>query len=397
RQILVNLLGNAIKFTEHGEVVLAVTAGADGQVTFTVSDTGPGIAPEVQARMFQKFEQADHSTTRRYGGTGLGLAICKELVGLMGGTISVDSQSGAGSRFVVRLPLAPAAAPPAPPQDRLRERHSHQLRILCAEDVRTNQIIIGALLEGMGHRVHIVENGLEALHALGSADFDMVFMDGRMPLIDGEQATRRIRAGGPGAEQVRDRRIPIVALTANASAPDRARYLAAGMDGFLSKPVDEAELYDVIKATIETLLADGRELRVADAAPVRDDSALAHQFGVAGTAAGEAAIIALPGLSPGQVKRIAQAFAQEAQRRLAQARAAIEAGDSAGAADAFHAIKGSAGYLSTPHLQQLAASLEALARAGQLGPGHAELARFELALGEALASLQAAGAASTAP
>ncbi|MET0858555.1 MAG: ATP-binding protein, partial [Telluria sp.] len=390
RQILVNLLGNAIKFTEHGEVVLAVTAGADGQVTFTVSDTGPGIAPEVQARLFQKFEQADHSTTRRYGGTGLGLAICKELVGLMGGTIAVDSTPGAGARFVVDLPLAPAAAPPASPHDRLPGRHSHQLRILCAEDVRTNQIIIGALLEAMGHRVHIVENGLEALQALGSADFDMVLMDGRMPLIDGEQATRRIRAGGPGAEQVRDRRIPIVALTANASAPDRARYLAAGMDGFLSKPVDEAKLYDVIETTIGTLLAGGRTLRAADApaAQLRDDTALARQFGVAG-------IIALPGLSPVQLGRIAQAFAQEAPRRLAQARAAIEAGDSAGAAEAFHAIRGSAGYLSNPRLRQLAGSLEALAHAGQLGQEHAELARFELALDDALASLRSAGEAST--
>jgi CheY-like chemotaxis protein len=243
----------------------------------------------------------------------------------------------------------------------------------------------------MGHRVHIVENGLEALHALGSADFDMVLMDGRMPLIDGEEATRRIRDGGPGAEQVRDRRVPIVALTANASAPDCARYLAAGMDGFLSKPVDEARLYDVIQATIDQLLARGCQLPAADAPPLVRDDALARQFGVDGIAAGPAAVIALPGLSPVQLGRVAQAFAQEAPRRLAQARTAMEAGDGAGAAEAFHALKGSAGYLSSPRVQQLAASLEALARAGDLVQVHGELDQFELALGETLAGLQGAG------
>ena len=200
RQILVNLLGNAIKFTERGEVLLAVRAGATAggttPVTFAVTDTGPGIAADVQARLFQKFEQADHSTTRRYGGTGLGLAICKELVGLMGGAIAVDSRPGEGSCFTFTLPLAAAAAPPPALADQPPERHAYQLRILCAEDVRTNQIIIGALLEAMGHQVRVVDNGAEALAALRDADFDMVLMDGRMPLMDGEQATRAIRAGG---------------------------------------------------------------------------------------------------------------------------------------------------------------------------------------------------------
>ena len=184
-------------------MLLAVRAGAPAggttPVTFAVTDTGPGIAADVQARLFQKFEQADHSTTRRYGGTGLGLAICKELVGLMGGTIAVDSRPGAGSRFAFTLPLAAAAAPPPALADQPPERHAYQLRILCAEDVRTNQIIIGALLEAMGHQVRVVDNGAEALAALRDADFDMVLMDGRMPLMDGEQATRAIRAGGDGA------------------------------------------------------------------------------------------------------------------------------------------------------------------------------------------------------
>ncbi|WLI91573.1 ATP-binding protein [Massilia sp. R2A-15] len=391
RQILVNLLGNAIKFTERGEVRLTVAAGPPvgslTPVSFAVRDTGPGIDPDVQARLFQKFEQADHSTTRRYGGTGLGLAICKELVELMHGSISVDSQPGAGSRFAFTLPLAAAAAPPETPQDPRRERHAYRLNILCAEDMRTNQIIIGALLETMGHRVHIVENGVEALRALASADYDMVLMDIRMPVMDGEQATRTIRVPRPGALKVRDPGIPIIALTANASAPDNARYIAAGMDGFLSKPVDDARLHEAIQQTIDKLLAAGRELPrtepAAPAAPAAPDTPPADPLH----------IVPLPGLSAAHMVSIARAFLAEAPRRVDQARAAIARGDQGAAADAFHAVKGSAGYLSSPRLQELASALEARARAGQLAMACPQFAEFEQALAHALASLRAASEA----
>jgi signal transduction histidine kinase/CheY-like chemotaxis protein len=375
RQILVNLVGNAIKFTERGEVLLAVSAGApDGAttpVTFAVTDTGPGIPAEVQARLFQKFEQADHSTTRRYGGTGLGLAICKELVGLMGGAISVDSRPGEGSRFAFTLPMAAGGAPLLAQADKAPERHAYQLRILCAEDVRTNQIIIGALLESMGHQVRVVENGVEALQALRDADFDMVMMDGRMPLMDGEQATRAIRTGGT----VRDPGIPIIALTANASSVDSARCLAAGMDGFLSKPVDDAKLYDVIESTIDVLRAGGRQLRpAAAAAPVH--------------------VVAQPGLSAAHIARIAQAFLAEGPRRLAQARSAIGAGDAAGAADALHALRGSAGYLSSPRLRDLAGALEDMANGGRLAQAGRDFGELERAMAQALGDLQPAAEAS---
>lgn len=377
RQILVNLLGNAIKFTEHGEVLLAVSAGAPAgnatPVTFAVTDTGPGIPPEVQARLFQKFEQADHSTTRRYGGTGLGLAICKELVGLMGGAITVDSRPGDGSRFAFTLPMAAGAAPPPAHAAQARGRHAYRLRILCAEDVGTNQIIIGALLEAMGHQVRVVENGVEALEALRDADFDMVLMDGRMPLMDGEQATRAIRAGG----SVRDSRIPIIALTANASALDCARCLAAGMDGFLTKPVDDAKLYDIIQATIDASLAAGRQLRSAGA------SAPVH-------------IAPRPGLSSAHMARIVRAFLAEGPRRLAQARSALGAGDAAAAADALHALRGSAGYLSSPRLRDLAGALEEMANGSQLAQAARSFGELELAMAEALADLQPAAETSNA-
>ncbi|MES2128979.1 MAG: 7TM diverse intracellular signaling domain-containing protein [Pseudomonadota bacterium] len=363
RQILINLLGNAIKFTEVGEVRLAVQAGVDGGLVFDVSDTGPGIAASVRERLFQKFEQADHSTTRRYGGTGLGLAICKELVRLMDGEIGVESREGMGSRFTVKLPLPAAGVPAHSAETKPRERHSHQLRILCAEDVRTNQIIIGTLLETMGHQVSMVENGLEALHALSTSDFDMVLMDGRMPLMDGEQATRLIRGGGNANSAVRDREIAVIALTANASEHDRQRYLAAGMNGFLSKPIDEWALFDQIDDIIATLLARGRRLRPA--APSEVELDLAAQFGVTeqvlGAAERPVQIVPLAGLSQRHMHRIAEAFLQEAPRRLDLVRQALEASDAQAAAAALHALKGSAGYLSSQELHTLSHKMELLA------------------------------------
>jgi len=296
RQILINLLGNALKFTANGEVLLEVRRARaaprrDGrsQIDFVISDTGPGIDAATLPRLFQKFEQADHSTTRRYGGTGLGLAICKELVELMGGTIGVESRVGIGSRFHFSLPLAEGSAPAA--HDRLAPRHARhacRLRILCAEDVRTNQIIIGTLLESMGHAVTIVDNGEQALRALGTDAYDCVLMDGRMPLMDGEQAARVIRDGGNAQFAIPDAQIPIIALTANASEHDRQRYLACGMDDFLSKPVDEALLFDKLDTVIDLLLARGHAL--PPALPAADD-ALARQFGLGGASGtpGEAA------------------------------------------------------------------------------------------------------------
>ena len=455
RQILLNLLGNAIKFTDGGEVQLRVTAlpavpgdgGGVAAIRFAVSDTGPGIAPATLSRLFQKFEQADHSTTRRYGGTGLGLAICKELAELMGGAIGVDSRIGAGSTFHVTLPLAPGAAPPADPLAApRRQRHAYRLSVLCAEDVRTNQIIIATLVEQMGHDIHLVENGLQALQALASANYDLVLMDGRMPLMDGEQAVRQIRAGGDLQHRVLDPTVPVIALTANASDLDRARYLAAGMDGFLSKPVDERLLFDQFEQTIARLLARGRTLRPASAEPAPplppeqappsgptppSDAELAAQFGVAPLAAepapgqaladpgqpappatGPAApatasarqspsdaacplqpetirILPLAGLSHKHLQRITQAFLDEAPRRMALVRRAVAEGNAAAATAALHALKGSAGYLSSSRLHELCHELEALAGAGALAPVVAALPELEQALQQACAELRA--------
>ncbi|MFM2085821.1 MAG: hypothetical protein RLZZ237_690, partial [Pseudomonadota bacterium] len=348
-------------------------------------DTGAGIDADTLPRLFQKFEQADHSTTRRYGGTGLGLAICKELVELMQGTIGVESRIGIGSRFHFSLPLAEGSAPlPDARQAPRQAHHACRLHILCAEDVRTNQIIIGTLLESMGHDVTIVENGDEALRALASGSYDCVLMDGRMPLMDGEQAARLIRAGGNASYPIPDARIPIIALTANASEHDRQRYLDAGMDDFLSKPVDEALLFQKIDAVIDLLLARGHALPPAIPAPASEpaleDDALARQFGLAETEGGAADddgllldlltqpvhILPLAGLSPQHLQRIAQAFLDEAPRRFDLARHAVHDGNASAAAAAFHALKGSAGYLSHPTLHSLCHQMETLASNGQL-------------------------------
>ncbi|MDP5240330.1 ATP-binding protein [Uliginosibacterium sp. 31-16] len=256
RQVLINLIGNALKFTEQGEISVGVRANppCNGrqQVLFSIRDTGIGIAAEEIPKLFQMFQQADTSTTRRFGGTGLGLAICRQLVEAMGGRISVFSTPGAGSTFEFDLQLAPGQAPPAAINAELPP-HQRKLHVLCAEDVRVNQLIIRTQLLRMGHSVDMVESGLAAIHALAGKDYDLVLMDGRMPEMDGADATRAIRTGGLPDAPVRNPAVRIVALTANASNEDREQYLASGMDDYLTKPIREAQLHAALTRTIELL------------------------------------------------------------------------------------------------------------------------------------------------
>ncbi|MET0267012.1 MAG: ATP-binding protein [Duganella sp.] len=259
RQVVVNLVGNGIKFTGRGQVLLSVArqnAQAGQGVVITVRDSGIGIEAEALGRLFQKFEQADAATSRKYGGAGLGLAICKHIVTAMGGRIEASSQPGVGSVFRVTLPLTrgvPVLAAEAP----LRRPHAASLAVLCAEDGITNQIILRELLSHMGHVITMVEDGLEALEALAARDYDLVIMDGRMPRMDGIEAVQKLRAGLHG---VRDAQLPVIALTANASPEERQRFLGAGADGFLAKPIDENALHGEIARHIDALLARGKPL-----------------------------------------------------------------------------------------------------------------------------------------
>lgn len=367
RQVVMNLVGNGVKFTEHGEVRLAATP-APGGVLLTVRDTGIGMDGEELRRLFQRFEQASAATSRKYGGAGLGLAICKNIVETLGGSIEVHSEPGAGSEFRVCLPLpagrpAPAAAHPAS----VRAPHAAKLAILCAEDGSTNQIILRELLADMGHAVTIAEDGLAALARLAERDFDLVIMDSRMPRMDGIAALRRLRAGQDG---VRNPAVPVIALTANAADDERRRFMAAGANGFLPKPIDEASLHAEI----------GRQIGLLTPSPDELDA----MFGVDGSQTPRPE-------APSAAARAA--FLSEAPRRLAAMRDGLAGGDAAAVSLHAHSLLGGAGYFGTAGLRMLCGRIEALADTGQL----ASLAPLVDALGTELAAVLAALPAAMQP
>ncbi len=245
RQVLLNLLSNGVKFTPSGSVELVVDLVRDERdetdlLLFEVTDTGIGIAPERQAQIFQAYMQEDVSTTRRFGGTGLGLSITRHLITLMGGRIWFNSTPGQGSRFSCTLPcrrearLAPPDTPATAAPSQQAERRSRASRVLLVEDHPANQKLATWLLQRQGHQVTLAENGAEALRLMKALAFDVVLMDVQMPVMDGLEATRRIRELERGRG---DRHHPIIAMTAGAIVGDREKCLAAGMDDYISKPI----------------------------------------------------------------------------------------------------------------------------------------------------------------
>ena len=259
RQILLNLLGNAIKFTQQGRITLAAkqVARTNGRavVLLSVSDSGIGMAPDKLERIFAPFEQADNSTTRRYGGSGLGLAICRRLVELMGGRIWAESQEGVGSSFHLELPFMvpepPALQQPTLPNESATGQSLRPLAILLAEDNQISSEFIVKLLERLGHQVTAVENGQKALERVGQQQFDVVLMDIQMPVLGGDAVTRSIRQ----QEQQSGGHLPIIALTAHALDDERQRLLAAGFDAHISKPVDVSLLLSTLQHVTEGLYA----------------------------------------------------------------------------------------------------------------------------------------------
>lgn len=237
RQVLLNLIGNSIKFTEQGSVTLKVSPSQTqtDASRFEIIDTGIGIDKKNIAKLFSEFMQADTSTTRKYGGTGLGLAICKKLVEAMKGRIGVDSELGKGSCFWFEIPT-PRAMEHEVKAENLEQDFDEQqpLTILVAEDSLSNQMLIRAVLAKLGHQAVLANNGKEAVMQLAASDFDLVLMDMQMPELDGLEATRMIRSQADKQKSS----IPIIALTANALAGDRARVLDAGMNDYLTKPID---------------------------------------------------------------------------------------------------------------------------------------------------------------
>lgn len=277
RQVLLNLVGNAIKFTQQGEVAISVSLlrmdeaippvpafslnkidsklpPGSIQLHLTVADTGIGIHPDDQARIFEPFTQVDSSSTRRHTGTGLGLTICTELVRRMGGVMWVESQFGKGSKFhcTIRFTVQPYQKPVVgskehTPFNPLSSPTTRTLRVLLAEDTPANQKVVSAILSKRGHQVEIAHDGRETVDKVRNGTFDVILMDVQMPNIDGYQATRMIR----GFSEERQARIPIVAMTAHAMSGDREQCLAAGMDDYVPKPIDAMELIHTIERVVE--------------------------------------------------------------------------------------------------------------------------------------------------
>lgn len=388
RQVLVNLLGNAVKFSESGAVVLRIgpdgndwpkstssSEGAEGPVwlRFSVHDQGPGIPPEKQGSIFETFAQGDGSLTRKCGGTGLGLSICRQLVLLMGGRIWVDSEPGRGSRFCFAVPFAlgnvsfqnePVTADKAP------RRASQALGILLAEDEPVNQRLATMLLEKRGHSVSVVGTGAAAVEAVAKERFDLVLMDVQMPEMDGLEATRRIRSlsNSSAAE------LPIIAMTAHAQGDFQERCLDAGMTGFISKPLQIRDLIDLVESCHvghkSHPTCSGQAL--PSASPTIDQ---------------EAVLARCDGDRP-LAEEIWTAFSEDVPRQLRVLRQALETKNAALAERQAHSLKGAAASAGAEKVREAAFCLEMAARRETLVGAVELLPLLEQELDQALAALQ---------
>jgi signal transduction histidine kinase/AmiR/NasT family two-component response regulator len=260
RQIVLNLLSNAIKFTTEGRISLAAhgrdLGGGRCEVVLEVSDTGMGIPPEGLDRLFISFNQVDNSTTRRFGDTGLGLSVSRELARLMGGDVTVESEVGVGSTFRVVLPTETCAAPARARENAARDAPKLSGTVLVVEDNPVNQIVAREMLERLGLQVDVADNGQQAVDKVAKSDFDIVFMDCQMPVMDGLEASRCIRATGST--------VPIIALTADLLDTRRAQCQQAGMNGFLGKPIDSALLEQMVRTMLAVYANATRSLSPQD-------------------------------------------------------------------------------------------------------------------------------------
>ncbi len=371
RQILVNLLANAVKFTTRGEVVLRVStdAAVNGnlELRFEVQDTGPGISPDRLDRLFKPFSQADASTTRLYGGTGLGLAISRRLAVGLGGLMGVESEEGKGALFwfTVRcktaqsVPLAPIAPVPAAPGGRARgtgHAPHRPLRILLAEDNTVNQKVALLMLEQMGYSADVAATGHEVLDALRRQRYDVILMDIQMPGMDGLEAARRIAVEWPAAERPR-----IIAMTANALRGDREACLAAGMDDYLSKPFQFGDLQAVIAGDARPAASRKEPSPPVAEEPEGFDPLYLDRLAALESATGSSI-----------VQQVVERFLTEAPRRLAEMRQALAKGDGAALVFAAHSLKGSSAQLGALLLAELSGEIEAGGIVLAAGRGGAE-------------------------
>jgi CheY-like chemotaxis protein/HPt (histidine-containing phosphotransfer) domain-containing protein len=350
RQVVINLVGNAIKFTDRGSVALRVAReAADGEsVTchFTVTDTGIGIPPQQQAAIFAPFVQGNTSMSRVYGGTGLGLAISARLVQMMNGRIWLESEAGKGSvfhftaRFGVQAAVHPAAQPSAGEMAQAALRSAGaRLSILMVEDNTANQILAQRVLEKHGHSVTVADNGASALELLERGRFDVVLMDVQMPRMDGFETTAAIRR----RERASGGHVPVIALTAHAMSGDRERCLAAGMDGYLIKPVRPAVLLEAIG---RLQLAPAPRAAPAPAASGTD------------AALEQAALLEFIDGDMELLGEVARLFQRDAGALMARAREAIACRDAAALGFALHSLRGMLRNLAANAAQETAGQLQ---------------------------------------
>ena len=347
RQIVVNLVGNAIKFTEKGEVALRVEVDSrtDTHVTlhFAVEDTGIGIRKDKQALIFDAFSQADGSTTRQFGGTGLGLSISSKLVSMMQGRIWVESEPGVGSIFHFTAAFGIGKRSPSADNDpHVSLKNGRPLRILLAEDNAVNQRVASSLLERRGHTVVCATNGVQALAMLDDS-IDIVLMDIQMPEMGGFEAAAAIRQ----REVMTGRRVPIVALTARAMKGDREECLAAGMDDYVSKPLRPADLYGAITRNLDRSRA--ASCTEAHHEPDENERDLALLMSVVGD-------------NSAFLSDLVSMFATESVKMLDQIGTAIDEGDDDALESAAHTLRGSAATLAGKAASETASKLEILGR-----------------------------------
>lgn len=356
-QVLGNLLANAVKFTQQGSITLTARCDHD-QLLFRISDTGIGMSEAELGRLFRPFEQVDGSSTRRFGGTGLGLTLCKRLVDLMDGTIEVESQPDCGTCFTVRLPLVEAAGITSPPT---AGGPLHGLSVLAAEDNEINRLVLEDMLVDQGCRLRLVENGRQAVELVrssGPGAFDLVLMDIQMPEMDGYEATRRIHELVPS--------LPVVGLTAHATAEDKARCQAAGMAAHVAKPV---EIHGLISVILEHTGRPevSRRMSVPEVSPPAHPQALAIDWPAlqAGYRGREASL-----------QRLLELLSRSNAEVPGKLRRAATAGDGGSIAFLCHRLKGTSGQLLPAALCSRAAMVEAATRES---PAQASAAACELA------------------
>ncbi|HJV93959.1 MAG TPA: response regulator, partial [Azonexus sp.] len=362
RQVLINLLGNSLKFTERGSVTLSIERIENGQqLRFDVRDTGIGIAGELQSAIFDSFTQADTSTTRRYGGSGLGLAISKQIVCLLGGEIGVDSTPGLGSHFWFTIPctvgtLSPTALPAA------AKRIERSARILIAEDNTTNQAVAVGMLRLLGCSSGIARNGVEAVAHWQNGNWDLILMDCSMPEMDGFQATAAIRSLEVGSGH----HIPIIAMTANTLAHDIERCKIAGMDGHLAKPLTLEALSGHLEQWLQ--FTTHHVVSVAPAEPPTETTA--------GTPFDSSALDNLREFLGDSISEAIRPFLEDMPGYLFELEGAIAAGNADTIRQVAHVIKGAAGNLGAQAMANAAREMEQHAEAGTLSDSSELLLRL---------------------